>query len=171
VFFRLFFIIDSFDIYILAASQRMWALQKLRKLMVSRFGKLLNIPALLKMEQGLNTDSALPTLLKGLPQALLRQYEYEDPAVRSGKHLMHSSFFKVCTCRWDSQEIKQQHLLQDRSWICSAFRIGMFQQMAAFPNLTVTVPKMGLTVHFSQSVINPDSPFHSLSYGVLYNLW
>jgi E3 ubiquitin-protein ligase HERC2 len=73
----------------------MWALQKLRKLMVSRFGKLLNIPSLLKMEQGLNTDSALPTLLKGLPQALLRQYEYEDPAVRSGKHLMHSSFFKV----------------------------------------------------------------------------
>ncbi|KAJ9582054.1 hypothetical protein L9F63_003637, partial [Diploptera punctata] len=64
----------------LAASQRMWALQKLRKLM---------------MEQGLNTDSALPTLVKGLPQALLRQYEYEDPAVRSGKHLMHSSFFKV----------------------------------------------------------------------------
>jgi len=73
----------------------MWALQKLRKLMVSRLGKLLNIPSLLKMEQGLNTDSALPTLLKGLPQALLRQYEYEDPAVRSGKHLMHSSFFKV----------------------------------------------------------------------------
>ena len=95
VFFRLFFIADWFDIYILAASQRMWALQKLRKLMVSRLGKLLNIPSLLKMEQGLNTDSALPTLLKGLPQALLRQYEYEDPAVRSGKHLMHSSFFKV----------------------------------------------------------------------------
>ncbi|XP_023713900.1 E3 ubiquitin-protein ligase HERC2 [Cryptotermes secundus] len=79
----------------LAASQRMWALQKLRKLMVSRLGKLLNIPALLKMDQGLNTDSALPTLVKGLPQALLRQYEYEDSAVRSGKHLMHSSFFKV----------------------------------------------------------------------------
>lgn len=73
----------------------MWALQKLRKLMVSRLGKLLNIPSLLKMEQGLNTDSALPTLVKGLPQALLRQYEYEDSAVRSGKHLMHSSFFKV----------------------------------------------------------------------------
>lgn len=73
----------------------MWALQKLRKLMVSRLGRLLNIPALLKMEQGLNSDSALPTLVKGLPQALLRQYEYEDSAVRSGKHLMHSSFFKV----------------------------------------------------------------------------
>ncbi|XP_068082847.1 E3 ubiquitin-protein ligase HERC2 [Anabrus simplex] len=79
----------------LSAAQRMWALQRLRKLMASRLGKLLNIPVLLKMEQTLNTDSALLALVKGLPQALLRQYEYEDPAVRGGKHLMHSSFFKV----------------------------------------------------------------------------
>ena len=34
-------------------------------------------------------------LLKGLPEMLLRQYEYEDPIVRGGKHLMHSTFFKV----------------------------------------------------------------------------
>ena len=33
--------------------------------------------------------------MKGLPEALQRQYEYEDPIVRSGKHLMHSPFFKV----------------------------------------------------------------------------
>nr|CAD7427832.1 unnamed protein product [Timema monikensis] len=77
----------------LAAPQRMWALHKLRRLMVSRLGRLLDIPGLLKMEQ--TTDSALPALVKGLPQALLRQYEYEDPIVRSGKHLMHSDFFKV----------------------------------------------------------------------------
>nr|CAD7602464.1 unnamed protein product [Timema genevievae] len=76
-----------------AAPQRMWALHKLRRLMVSRLGRLLDIPGLLKMEQ--TTDSALPALVKGLPQALLRQYEYEDPIVRSGKHLMHSDFFKV----------------------------------------------------------------------------
>ena len=25
---------------------------------------------------------------------LLRQYEYEDPIVRGGKHLLHSAFFK-----------------------------------------------------------------------------
>ncbi|MCL4127828.1 UNVERIFIED_CONTAM: hypothetical protein GTU68_029448, partial [Idotea baltica] len=37
----------------------------------------------------------LVTLLKGLPEALLRQYEYEDPLVRGGKHLMHSQFFKI----------------------------------------------------------------------------
>ncbi|KAJ8297784.1 hypothetical protein KUTeg_024315 [Tegillarca granosa] len=39
--------------------------------------------------------SALTSLVKGLPEALQRQYEYEDPIVRSGKHLMHSAFFKV----------------------------------------------------------------------------
>ncbi|GLH06927.1 Probable E3 ubiquitin-protein ligase HERC2 [Gryllus bimaculatus] len=41
------------------------------------------------------TDSALLALVQALPQALLRQHEYEDPAVRGGKHLMHSDFFKV----------------------------------------------------------------------------
>ena len=39
--------------------------------------------------------TALAALVKGLPEALQRQYEYEDPIVRSGKHLMHSPFFKV----------------------------------------------------------------------------
>ena len=33
-------------------------------------------------------------LVKGLPEMLLRQYEYEDPVVRGGKHLLHSAFFK-----------------------------------------------------------------------------
>ena len=41
------------------------------------------------------SSSALEVLLKGLPEMLLRQYEYEDPIVRGGKHLMHSTFFKV----------------------------------------------------------------------------
>lgn len=34
--------------------------------------------------------------MKGLPEALQRQYEYEDPIVRGGKQLLHSPFFKVC---------------------------------------------------------------------------
>ncbi|KAK7864133.1 hypothetical protein R5R35_007650 [Gryllus longicercus] len=133
----------------LSAAQRMWALQRLRRLLGSRLGRLLNMPALLRAEQaaqaqaqaataaaavavagpgpgpaagpatgpatgpgaGLGgappaqlpsaaaaaapTDSALLALVQALPQALLRQHEYEDPAVRGGKHLMHSDFFKV----------------------------------------------------------------------------
>lgn len=43
------------------------------------------------------TGSALAALVKGLPEALQRQYEYEDPIVRGGKQLLHSPFFKVCS--------------------------------------------------------------------------
>ena len=39
--------------------------------------------------------TALTSLVKGLPEVLQRQFEYEDPLVRSGKHLLHSPFFKV----------------------------------------------------------------------------
>ncbi|XP_043274810.1 E3 ubiquitin-protein ligase HERC2 isoform X2 [Venturia canescens] len=67
---------------ILSAQQRMWALKKLQMVYV-------NGP-------GIRPDAApLTSLLGSLPQALLRQYEYEDPAVRGGKQLMHSDFFKV----------------------------------------------------------------------------
>lgn len=42
------------------------------------------------------SSSSVTSLVKGLPEALQRQYDYEDPIVRAGKHLMHSPFFKVC---------------------------------------------------------------------------
>lgn len=64
----------------------MWALQGLRRL-ICGVGR-----AALVSEKA---DSALSTLLHGLPQALLRQFEYEDPLVKAGKHLTHSAFFKV----------------------------------------------------------------------------
>lgn len=70
----------------------MWCLEKLRELMCSPLGKLLDIPAFLQTDR---VDSSLANLVHSLPQALLRQYEYEDPAVKGGKHLMHSPFFKV----------------------------------------------------------------------------
>ncbi|GFS15828.1 E3 ubiquitin-protein ligase HERC2, partial [Elysia marginata] len=92
----------------LGASQRMWALHKLRKIMAANFGNLINITALLSSPTADSPEqevarpfplsmsgSALASLVKGLPEALQRQYEYEDSIVRSGKHLMHSPFFKV----------------------------------------------------------------------------
>ncbi|KAG8235149.1 hypothetical protein J437_LFUL015189 [Ladona fulva] len=129
----------------LAAPQRMWSLQRLRRLLLSGLGKAVDMPALLSSPTGTipkgssasqsltqlsagfqehqqhlrpfpigssgvippsslplsihggvagNASSALSILLKGLPEALLRQFEYEDPIVRGGKHLMHSAFFK-----------------------------------------------------------------------------
>lgn len=106
----------------LAASERMWALQKLRKLLKT-------LPLLRKEEGGgdglgvgsCSVDSSLRAStslsgvgtaldfsssiasssflalkgLGGLPELLLRQYDYEEPIVRSSKHLMFSSFCKV----------------------------------------------------------------------------
>ena len=76
----------------------MWSLQTLRQLMTSGYGMSINIPALIS-ESSPDvmrpvSSSALEVLLKGLPEMLLRQHEYEDPIVRGGKHLLHSTFFK-----------------------------------------------------------------------------
>jgi E3 ubiquitin-protein ligase HERC2 len=73
--------------------QRMWALQKLRKV----------IWPLTSEESALTTSpSEEPTPfftnckgLIGIPDLLLRQYEYEEPILRTGKHLMFSPFLKV----------------------------------------------------------------------------
>ncbi|KAG7228716.1 hypothetical protein INR49_008494 [Caranx melampygus] len=84
----------------LAAGHRMWALQRLRKLLTTEYGQSININRLLGDSEGearsmTFTGSALAALVKGLPEALQRQYEYEDPIVRGGKQLLHSPFFKV----------------------------------------------------------------------------
>ncbi|GAB1604494.1 E3 ubiquitin-protein ligase HERC2-like [Argonauta hians] len=92
----------------LGAQQRMWALQKLRKIMAVNYGVNFNVNTLISSPTSDSPDqetsrnpamslsgTALASLVKGLPEALQRQYEYEDPIVRSGKHLMHSPFFKV----------------------------------------------------------------------------
>ena len=135
----------------LPASQRMWSLQSLRRLMTSGYGATLNIQQMMLMSQSSTSsspdmscvsvsqqllplgmappppppppppitssqlvhghniypslpspqlcrpfysDTALSVLVKGLPEMLLRQFEYEDPIVRGGKHLLHSAFFK-----------------------------------------------------------------------------
>ncbi|XP_034287268.1 E3 ubiquitin-protein ligase HERC2 isoform X1 [Pantherophis guttatus] len=84
----------------LAAGHRMWALQRLRKLLTTEFGQSININRILGDNDGEArtmsfTGSALAALVKGLPEALQRQFDYEDPIVRGGKQLLHSPFFKV----------------------------------------------------------------------------
>ncbi|XP_077868707.1 E3 ubiquitin-protein ligase HERC2-like [Saccoglossus kowalevskii] len=100
----------------LGASQRMWALQRLRKLINTEYGAALNVDAIIgghDMSDELPhpmtsfSGTALAALVKGLPEALQRQYDYEDPVVRGGKHLLHSPFFKVlvalaCDLRLDA---------------------------------------------------------------------
>ncbi|XP_070553640.1 E3 ubiquitin-protein ligase HERC2-like isoform X2 [Ptychodera flava] len=118
----------------LGAAQRMWALQRLRKLINTEYGPALNVDAIMDghdiiedvarptiavRPHGFNwpnldlehppsfSGTALVALVKGLPEALQRQYDYEDPIVRGGKHLLHSPFFKVlvalaCDLRLDA---------------------------------------------------------------------
>lgn len=95
----------------LSSSQRMWILEKLRQLVTSTAGgrrlKLMAqspisptiplVPEATEDSGASQTDTlAFVSLLRHLPEMLLRQYEYEEPLVRSGKHLMHTQFFKVC---------------------------------------------------------------------------
>lgn len=67
----------------------MWSLKTLHRILIS------DASDNLTMLQLKTPESPLTTLLEELPQALLRQYEYEDVSVRAGLHLMHSDFFKV----------------------------------------------------------------------------
>ncbi|CAG7818352.1 unnamed protein product [Allacma fusca] len=103
----------------LGANQRMWALQRLRKLirtMPQIIGgttdtNLISSASTSKSPYSTNDHSPIklptdtwttfrPILaitkgLRGIPELLLKQYDYEEPIVRSGKHLMFSPFFKV----------------------------------------------------------------------------
>ncbi|MEQ2205530.1 hypothetical protein XENOCAPTIV_001890 [Xenoophorus captivus] len=86
----------------LAAGHRMWALQRLRKLLTTEYGQSININRLLGDSEGEArsisfTGSALAALVKGLPEALQRQYEYEDPIVRGGKQLLHTCDLELDT--------------------------------------------------------------------------
>lgn len=70
----------------------MWCLERLRDVLRSPLGRLLDMTALLQSDQ---VDTSLSCLLRALPTSLLKQYDYEEPAVKGGKQLMHSPFFKV----------------------------------------------------------------------------
>ncbi|CAH1402584.1 unnamed protein product [Nezara viridula] len=75
----------------LGAEERMWCLERLHDVISSPLGKLLDITSMLQSD---TMDTSLSCLLKTMPIALIKQYEYEDPAVKSGKQLMYSPFFK-----------------------------------------------------------------------------
>ncbi|CAH0559020.1 unnamed protein product [Brassicogethes aeneus] len=112
----------------LSPAQRMWALQKLHRLLVEDEA---NAEAVTQQLQQLKApDSALGSLLEELPQALLRQYEYEDGSVRAGLHLMHSDFFKVLVALAADLELDKMISLADNhkwSWFrryCHAARVS-----------------------------------------------
>ncbi|GAB0100562.1 Probable E3 ubiquitin-protein ligase HERC2 [Sergentomyia squamirostris] len=67
----------------LTSVQRIWALKKLHAVLTS------------KSAQKSFQEHAISSILTPLIPGLLRQYEYEEPQVRGGIHLMHSEYFKT----------------------------------------------------------------------------
>uniref|UniRef100_A0A182QWD0 HECT-type E3 ubiquitin transferase n=1 Tax=Anopheles farauti TaxID=69004 RepID=A0A182QWD0_9DIPT len=68
----------------LTVAQRIWSLKKMHQLLCSS-GNSASQPK----------DTAVMEILTPLVPIILRQYEYEEPQVRSGIHLMHSEYFKT----------------------------------------------------------------------------
>ncbi|XP_056632300.1 E3 ubiquitin-protein ligase HERC2 isoform X1 [Diorhabda sublineata] len=112
----------------LSPTQRMWSLQRLHRLLVGEDERGKIIP--LQLQELKAPDSALGLLLEELPQALLRQYEYEDGSVRAGLHLMHSDFFKVLvSLACDLEMDKMANIVDNHKWswfrrYCHAERVA-----------------------------------------------
>ncbi|KAF5270348.1 hypothetical protein FQR65_LT05536 [Abscondita terminalis] len=112
----------------LTSSQRMWALQRLHWLLTPGNEKKAGIG--LHIQQLRAPEGALAHLLEELPQALLRQYEYEEVSVRAGLHLMHSDFFKVLIALACDLELdKMVGIVDNHKWswfrrYCHAARVA-----------------------------------------------
>ncbi|KAK9875133.1 hypothetical protein WA026_005926 [Henosepilachna vigintioctopunctata] len=99
----------------LSANQRIWSIKKLHKLLMGTEDKL--SPMNLEMQIQKAPDNALSILLEELPQALLRQYEYEDVSVRAGLHLMHSDFYKaLIALACDLEMDKLPGIIDNHKW-------------------------------------------------------
>ncbi|XP_052829652.1 E3 ubiquitin-protein ligase HERC2 isoform X3 [Octopus bimaculoides] len=167
----------------LGAQQRMWALQKLRKIMAVNYGVNLNVNTLISSPTTDSPDqetsrtptmslsgTALASLVKGLPEALQRQYEYEDPIVRSGKHLMHSPFFKVlvalaCDLGLDSL----QCCVEAHKWAwfrryCAAARVStaIVNRSVLPPSFTEDVMKKIEDISAEGEVVTRDHENHEI---------
>ncbi|XP_053679051.1 probable E3 ubiquitin-protein ligase HERC2 [Anopheles nili] len=73
----------------LTVAQRIWSLKKMHQLLCSSGCN--SLPK----DGPRATDASVLEILTPLVPIILRQYEYEEPQVRSGIHLMHSEYFKT----------------------------------------------------------------------------
>ncbi|ODN06550.1 E3 ubiquitin-protein ligase HERC2 [Orchesella cincta] len=157
----------------LNAVQRMWALQRLRKViriisavilksttdtttMVVNFGSGSANGVTSSSGGGLLNRNACLRGLRGLPDLLLKQYEYEEPIVRSGKHLTYSPFFKVlaalaCDLSMDSLPS-----------ISDSYRWSWFRKYCLAARVTSgLLNRSDLPVPFKSEVVNKISEMHS----------
>lgn len=88
-----------YDFSLTASAQRIWAMRVLHRVLVPLPAHLQKVQEAQANQQGRPAppppQDPLPPLMRALPELLRRQFEYEEPLVRGGVHLMHSEFFQV----------------------------------------------------------------------------
>lgn len=94
--------------------------------------------------------------LRGLPDLLLKQYEYEEPIVRSGKHLTYSPFFKVLAALACDLSMDSLPSIQD------SYRWSWFRKYCLAARVTSgLLNRTELPVPFKSEVVNKISEMHS----------
>ncbi|XP_055600343.1 probable E3 ubiquitin-protein ligase HERC2 isoform X2 [Uranotaenia lowii] len=101
----------------LTVAQRIWSLKKMHQYLNAKDAPRCTEPSVIE-------------ILSPLIPIILRQYEYEEPQVRSGLHLMHSEYFKTLValaCDMQLDSLLTQGDAHKWAWFrryCSAVRVA-----------------------------------------------
>ncbi|XP_053688822.1 probable E3 ubiquitin-protein ligase HERC2 isoform X2 [Sabethes cyaneus] len=120
----------------LTVEQRIWSLKKMHQYLTIK-----DAPRAL--------EPAMVEILSPLIPIVLRQYEYEEPQVRSGLHLMHSEYFKTLValaCDMQLDSLLPHGEAHKWAWFrryCSAVRVAqsLIRRVTLPPTFTLEVRK------------------------------
>ncbi|XP_058465564.1 probable E3 ubiquitin-protein ligase HERC2 [Malaya genurostris] len=120
----------------LTVAQRIWSLRKMHQYLTAK-----DSPRVL--------EPAMVEILSPLIPIILRQYEYEEPQVRSGLHLMHSEYFKTLValaCDMQLDSLLPHSDAHKWAWFrryCSAVRVAqsLIRRVTLPPTFTLEVRK------------------------------
>ncbi|XP_058836150.1 probable E3 ubiquitin-protein ligase HERC2 isoform X2 [Topomyia yanbarensis] len=120
----------------LTVVQRIWSLRKMHQYLTAK-----DAPRVL--------EPAMVEILSPLIPIILRQYEYEEPQVRSGLHLMHSEYFKTLValaCDMQLDSLLPHGDAHKWAWFrryCSAVRVAqsLIRRVTLPPTFTLEVRK------------------------------
>lgn len=125
----------------LTVAQRIWSLKKMNQYLTLK-----------EAPRGL--EPAMIEILSPLIPIILRQYEYEEPQVRSGLHLMHSEYFKTLValaCDMQLDSLLPHGEAHKWAWFrryCSAVRVAqsLIRRVTLPPTFTLEVRKKLLEI-------------------------
>ncbi|XP_039436955.1 probable E3 ubiquitin-protein ligase HERC2 isoform X1 [Culex pipiens pallens] len=135
----------------LTVSQRIWSLKKMHQYLTTK-----DAPKM--------PETAMTEILSPLIPIILRQYEYEEPQVRSGLHLMHSEYFKTLVALASDMQLDSMLPNGDAhkwAWFrryCSAVRVAqsLIRRVALPATFTLEVRKK--LIEIASPATNPALP-------------